>query len=122
MNLAFPFGFADSGTTAATDHARWVRGLIEQMLLTSPGERVMRPDFGSGALGLVFAPNGVELAAAVRMLIEGTLRRDLATIIAVDTLGVEAHDAELRITLSYRLLANGTAIEDSFAIPTGAGA
>ena len=34
-----------------------LRDLIEQVLFTAPGERVMRPDFGSGLLALVFEPN-----------------------------------------------------------------
>jgi uncharacterized protein len=122
MNLAFPFRFADSGATATTDHAGWVRGLIEQLLLTAPGERVMRPEFGSGALHLVFAPNAPELAAAVRLLIEAAVRRDLAEVLTVDSLDVTAEADTLRIHLAYRLLATGEAVEDSFAIAApGAG-
>ena len=48
-------------TTGDDDH---IRDLIEQVLFTTPGERVNRPDFGSGLLQLVFAPNSAELAAA----------------------------------------------------------
>ena len=40
--------------------------MIEQLLFTEPGERVNRPDFGSGLLQLVFAPNSPELAAALQ--------------------------------------------------------
>jgi hypothetical protein len=40
-----------------------IRDLIEQVLFTSPGERVNRPDFGSGLRQLVFAPNSDERAA-----------------------------------------------------------
>ena len=39
------------------DYEAHIRDLIEQVLFTSPGERVNRPDFGSGLLRLVFAPN-----------------------------------------------------------------
>ena len=49
---------------ATTDDDDHVRDLIEQVLFTAPGERVNRPDFGSGLLQLVFAPNSPELAAA----------------------------------------------------------
>lgn len=121
MNLAFPFRFADSGGTATTHHAGWVRGLIEQMLLTAPGERVMRPEFGSGALQLVFAPNAPELAAAVRLLIEAAVRRELADVLTVDGLDVTAETDSVRIRLSYRLLATGEAVEDSFAITVPGG-
>ena len=56
--------FDGRGRTAETDNDRHIRELIEQVLFTSAGERVNRPTFGSGVMGLVFAPNGDVLAAA----------------------------------------------------------
>ena len=50
-----------SATTGADDH---VRDLIAAVLFTSPGERVMHPDFGCGLRQLVFAPNSDLLATA----------------------------------------------------------
>ena len=47
-----------------------VRDLIEQVLFTTPGERVNRPTFGSGLLQLVFAPNSDALAAATEMTVQ----------------------------------------------------
>ena len=57
MNLGYPYQFDSRGHTATAGEEGWIRGLIEQVLFTSPGERVMRPDFGSGLRELVFAPN-----------------------------------------------------------------
>ena len=65
MNIDFPFHFDDRGRTAATDDDDHIRDMIEQLLFTNAGERVNRPDFGSGLLQLVFAPNSPELAAAL---------------------------------------------------------
>lgn len=79
----------------------WIRGLIEQVLFTSPGERVMRPDFGSGILQLVFAPNSPELAATTQMLVHGALQQALADLIVVENLAVESADSTLRITVQY---------------------
>ena len=45
------------------------------MLFTAPGERVNRPDFGSGLLQLVFAPNSDELAGATQFLVQGALQQ-----------------------------------------------
>ncbi|MFS0736123.1 GPW/gp25 family protein [Sphingomonas sp. 1P06PA] len=117
--FAFPLGFDGSGRTRAADHAQWVRGLIEQILFTSPGERPMRPDFGCGVLQLVFAPNSLELAAAARMLIATALQRHLADLIAVEGLDVEASDAELRVALRYRLLADDRLLTEAFAVAPG---
>ena len=54
MNLDFPYHFDSHGRTAAIDYDAHIRDLIEQVLFTAPGERVNRPDFGSGLLRLVF--------------------------------------------------------------------
>ena len=49
MNLAYPYQFAPNGRTAQATDPVHIRDLIEQVLFTAPGERVMHPDFGSGA-------------------------------------------------------------------------
>ena len=47
-----------------------MRQLVEQVLFTSPGERVNLPDFGSGLLQLPFAPNSMEMAAATQFSVQ----------------------------------------------------
>ena len=47
--LPFPFGVAPNGTLQTTDLDGAIRGRIEQLLFTAPGERVMLPGFGCGA-------------------------------------------------------------------------
>ena len=101
MNLTYPYQIDGRGRTAESSEEAWVRGLIEQVLFTSPGERVMRPDFGSGVLQLVFAPNSPELAAATQMLVQGALQQWLGDIITIESMAVEAVDSTLRITVQY---------------------
>jgi phage baseplate assembly protein W len=103
MKLKFPYGVDGRGRTAEDSEAGWVRGLIEQVLFTSPGERVMRPDFGSGVMQLVFAPNSQELAATTQMLVQGALQQWLSEIIVVENVTVDALESTLRITVEYRL-------------------
>ena len=57
-DVDYPFGFDATGRTRAASREDHVRDLVEQVLFTAPGERVNRPQFGSGLLGLVFEPNG----------------------------------------------------------------
>jgi phage baseplate assembly protein W len=102
MNLAFPYQFNSRGRTADANHDDHLRDLIEQLLFTSPGERVNRPTFGSGLLQLVFAPNSPELAAATQLMIQGALQQWLGELIQVDAVRVESDDANLRITVGYR--------------------
>jgi phage baseplate assembly protein W len=77
--------------------------LIEAVLFTAPGERVMRPDFGSGIAQLVFAPNSPELAATTQMLVQGSLTRWLSDLITVSDVRVEAEESTLRVIVVYAL-------------------
>jgi phage baseplate assembly protein W len=101
--VAFPFRVDGRGRTAEAGEARHVRELIEQYLFTSPGERVNRPDFGSGLKQLVFAPSGPELASATQFLVQSGLQQWLGDRILIDAVEVLAEDSTLRITVQYRL-------------------
>lgn len=108
-NIDFPFGFDQRGRTASTDDDDHVRDMIEQLLFTNPGERVNRPDFGSGLLQMVFGPNSPEIAAALQFTVQAALQRYLGDVIRVDSLEVLSNDATLQVDLSYTILATGEA-------------
>jgi phage baseplate assembly protein W len=101
MNIDFPFNFDGRGRTTPTSDEDHIRDMIEQLLFTSPGERVNRPDFGSGILQLIFAPNSPELAATLQFTLEAALQRWLGDVIQIQALGVESVDAQLRVNLQY---------------------
>ena len=101
MNVDFPFQFDSRGRTAATGDDDHIRDLIEQVLFTTPGERVNRPTFGSGLLQLVFAPNNDELAAATQFLVQGALQQWLGDLIQVEAVQVASEEATLRVTVQY---------------------
>lgn len=107
MNIDFPFDFDNRGRTAPTDDDDHVRDMIEQFLFTEAGERVNRPDFGSGLLQLVFAPNSPEVAAALQHTISAGLQRWLGDVIEVRGLEVTSQDAVLRIELRYAVRRTG---------------
>ena len=79
--IDYPFHFDGRGRTAQTDTSGYIRDLIEQVLLTAPGERVMRPTFGSGVMQLVFAAASPEIAATTQFLIQGALQQWLSDVI-----------------------------------------
>ena len=114
LNLAFPFGFDASGHTAQTDPLAHINQMIEQILFTSPGERVNRPTFGSGLLRLVFAPNGDALAAATQLTVQGNLQQWLGDVIQVNEVQVEDVDAELRVVVRYTVRATQESRTDVF--------
>ena len=106
-NLAFPFRVDGRGRSAVAPHHAHLRDLLEQLLFTMPGERVMRPDFGCGLMQLVFAPNSPELAATVQALVHGSLQQWLGHLMRVDEVSAESVDATLTVTVRYTVLDTG---------------
>ena len=107
MNIDFPYRFYQRGRTATTSDVDHIRDMIEQLLFTNPGERVNRPEFGSGLLQLVFAPNSPELAATLQFTMQAALQTWLSDVIEVQDLEVVSTDSRLKIILSYRLRRTG---------------
>ena len=91
-----------------------MRQLVEQVLFTSPGERVNLPDFGSGLLQLPFAPNSLELAAATQFTVQAALQKWLSQYIKVESVVATANDAALSVTVSYSLLSSGVTQVQTF--------
>ena len=105
MQIDFPFHVDVRGQTAETAGDEHARDLIEQVLFTAPGERVMRPDFGSGLLGLVFEPGGPELVATTQHVVQGSLQQELGHLIAVDAVEVTQDEGALTVQVRYVPLA-----------------
>lgn len=117
MTVDFPLHFDGRGRTATTGTDDHVRDLVEQVLFTMPGERVNRPDFGSGLLQLTFAPLSDELAGATQVLVQGALERWLADVVAVERVEVTHTDATLAVSVEYVVLRTGERRMDVFEQP-----
>jgi hypothetical protein len=115
MDIDLPLHFDSRGRTASAGREEHVRDMIEQLIFTNHGERVNRPEFGSGALQLVFAPNSPELAATVQFTLQAALQMWLGDVIDVTDLAVTADDARLVIELAYVIRATGQAQTASFS-------
>jgi len=118
-HLDFPYRFDGSGRSAQTGDVDHLRDLIEQVLLTAPGERVMRPDFGAGLLQLVFEPNGAAVAATAQMLVQAALQQHLSHLIAVEDVRIGHDDGALRVDIRYRLLRDGSSAHARVDVPGG---
>jgi phage baseplate assembly protein W len=103
MNIAFPWRLDHRGRTAIADDAEHIRHLIELVLFTAPGERVNRPDFGSGLKQLLFAPVSSELASATQIVVQGALQQWLGELIDVESVDVEASESTVTITVQYKV-------------------
>jgi uncharacterized protein len=125
IDIAYPFDTDVRGRTALASYEAHVRDMIEQVLFTSPGERVNRADFGVGLMQLVFKPAGDELVTAMRALVQGNLTRWLGSIITADGVdivygsqalaGTQHADSSVVVTVQYTILATGAQQTEQFA-------
>ena len=114
MNIDFPFHFDERGRTASTSDDDHIRDTIEEFLFTNPGERVNRPDFGSGLLQMVFEPNSPEVASALQFTVQAGLQQWLGDLIEVRTLEVTSDETRLTVALSYAVRRTGELRTDTF--------
>jgi phage baseplate assembly protein W len=101
MHIGYPFRIDGDGRTAAESEQEHIRHLIQQVLFTSPGERVNRPDFGSGLMQLVFGAPNDEMLAATQFLIQGSLQQWLGDLIQVEAVEVQSQEGTLNISVQY---------------------
>lgn len=106
MHLQSSLQFDNQGRTATTDYNQHIRNLIEHVLFTSPGERVNRPNFGSGLLQSVFQPNSSQLATTTQFVVQGSLNQWLGSLIEVNEVDILNEDSRLEVTVVYTILKN----------------
>lgn len=106
--LAFPFRMDGAAPALATRSAH-IRGQIEQVLFTLPGERVFRPEFGAGVKALVFEPNDTPLWQITKRRLLSSLAEALKGEVDPKSIEVEVTggEASLSISVAYTLAAVG---------------
>lgn len=104
LGVGFPFPLRpESGRLQWAEYEAAVERSIQDILETSPGERVMRRDYGAGLRDFVFAPNtkathGALAAAVRRALINLEHRVDVEGVrVSAD----QTHPNLLLIDLDY---------------------
>ena len=90
-----------------TDYTAYVAQLIRQVLFTTPGERVDRPDFGAGLRRHLFAPTSQETATLLQATVFQSLDRWLGNLIKVERVDASFEDGRLDIRIAYTLQARG---------------
>ena len=89
------------------DYDAHIAQLVRQVLLTAPGERINRPDFGCGVKRLVFAPGGEPAATLAQTSVYQALTKWLGSAITVFEVTARADDATLFIRVGYAVKAIG---------------
>ena len=115
--LKFPFHIGENGPELSR-RAAHVRSRIEQVLLTAPGERVFRPDFGIGIKQLVFEPNTSALWSIVETRLVSALAEALQGEVDPSTLqaSVTGEGEKLSISISYTLARIGLQEEHQISV------
>ncbi len=106
MNIIYPYQFNALGRTAESSEDLHIKDMIYQLLFTSPGERVNRPNFGCGLLQAVFEPNSNEMAATTQYLVQGALNQWLSHLVQVNEVSINTVDSSLEVIVNYTLLRN----------------
>ena len=88
-------------------YGRHVDQLVRQVLLTAPGERINRPDFGCGVRRMLFAPNSEATASLMQVTVMQSLEKWLGEVIIVDAVEAEAREETLDIKVSYFIRSTG---------------
>ena len=122
--LGFPFRFqrrfggAEVSSATSTEHEHIQESII-QILGTSPGERFMRPEFGSRLKSLVFEANDEVLKGLIRHdVIEAIKRWEKRVIVTAVTFEESPQDVDrhvLRVRIGYRVI--GSQVEGNLVYP-----
>lgn len=104
QGLAFPLRLGPGKTLAVTDLEDDVRAMIEQILLTAPGERVNRPTFGVGIYAYVFEANSPFLASQLRIALDENVYEFLGPNVRIVSVEVTADDAQLHVDIQFTLV------------------
>lgn len=110
------------GRLAFPDLESSIRQRIEAVLRTSPGEQLMRPQFGAGLEQLIHKPNTAEVRAQTQETVAAAIRAYEPRILVDRIDVVPGKDSRvLAITVAYRIRATGVASQISASVSVGAG-
>ena len=108
--LAFPFAIAPSGRSATVEYGSdaHVRQMLELLVLTICGQRVMRPDLGSPVLQMVFGAGNSPVAAALQATLQAAITQWLGHVLELVDLTVSFDEATamLEVSVTYETLAS----------------
>lgn len=118
--LAFPLRFGPGNSLAIAELEDDVRAMIEQILLTAPGERVNRPTFGVGIYAYVFEASSPMLAHQLRVALDENVYEHLGRNVRILGLDVEADDEFLHVQIQFQIVGTVTGARDlTVHVPRG---
>ncbi|HEX8144695.1 MAG TPA: GPW/gp25 family protein [Pyrinomonadaceae bacterium] len=103
----FPVAPDVTGKVLMSEYEEDVRESIHIILMTAKGERVMRPDFGSGLYDFVFASMSVTVMGSIQAAIKDALVKwePRAQVLQVNVEADHGEVGKLNIDIEYRVRA-----------------
>src|SRR5215510_6544001 len=118
--LAFPLRLGPGKSLAVVELEADVRAMIEQILLTAPGERVNRPTFGVGIYAYVFEANSPFLASQLRAALDENVYEHLGRNVRIVALDVTNDGAQLHVDLEFEIVGTVTGRQAmTVSVPVG---
>lgn len=104
-----PYELTASRRLAVTDEHQHVADLVRLVLLTDPGERLHRPEFGAGlGAGALFEGLDAARLSMVEARARGSLRDALGDRVRIEHLEVRAEgESTIVVDLVYRVRTTG---------------
>lgn len=93
--------------TATASYEEDIRQAIRIILLTNPGERVMRPDFGAGLNAFLFEPINPTSMQQLQTQVQNALVswEPRINVISVTVSAPDSYSGQLLIDINYQVLA-----------------
>jgi phage baseplate assembly protein W len=110
---AMPWLIDNTGSTQLVNRRVRIRQLLFNWLFTRPGERLFRPQFGAGAMALVFE-DGAQVEQTLINIMQSSLTEELGDLIEVLAVTSQREAGAVRVTVKYRFSAPGTEQGEEF--------
>jgi phage baseplate assembly protein W len=115
QHLAFPFGIGNNGRTLTADNlAEQVLQELQQLVLTSPGERLFLPDFGGGATRLLFETTDANATSLAQATLTEAIQNWLAGRVNLQSVSVSASGSAISITIAYQVGGTSSTVQAVF--------
>lgn len=116
--IAFPFAKSKTSLPAPAFDDDLVKQSLAQIVMTSRGERVMRPGFGSNALSFIFENNDLVLQESIRAEVMSSISKFESRVI-IRGVGVVREDTQVTISISYIVISTRQEQNLEITVPTG---
>jgi phage baseplate assembly protein W len=95
IGIRYPLGFSPDGFFYKTKTIlEQAKANLRNLLLTSKGERVMQPEFGSRLLDIVF-DQGVDIASRIEEEIRSSVNEQLPYVNIINVFVVQGNDSNM---------------------------